>query len=97
MKYNPDGTTSSYLVHDAKEFEKRDPIIARISSEKAVVFGGSDISSATHRYLVRGDSVMVVEFKEMQGGLSWIKFRFFGKVVTEGWVKCEDVDDCRGL
>jgi SH3-like domain-containing protein len=38
-------------------------------------------------YLIKGDEVEVLEEKG-----EWLKIRYYGKKVVEGWIKRSDVD-----
>jgi hypothetical protein len=94
-KYDLDGGYFQYLAHDSRDFKERHPIFAMVSSMRAEVFSSPGVLSG--KYLTRGDKVVVVQVDDLSLDIPWIKFRFEGEVITDGWIKCGDIEDCNNL
>jgi hypothetical protein len=44
-------------------------------------------------YLVKGDEVTALEFRVVKG-VEYVKFRFYGKKIIEGWLRCDEASQC---
>ncbi|MDH4581478.1 hypothetical protein E8F20_06260 [Pseudomonas sp. BN415] len=85
-----------YLVSDGEVLNKREPIVFSVLSGRAYIFSEPSIRGRSKKYLVRGDKVLALGFSN-NNGESWVKIRFSGKVVTEGWLLCADIGQCAAL
>lgn len=94
--YNPDGSVARLLVSDNVDFRLRVPLMTSVTSSKAIVFSSPENPNKTNKYLVGGDEIMLLDFFKDDDGEDWVKFRYMGVVVTEGWVKCTDLEYCDG-
>lgn len=94
--YNPDGSVARLLVSDNVDFRLRVPLMTSVTSSKAIVFSSPENPKKTKKYLVGGDEIMLLDFFKDDDGEDWVKFRYVGVVVTEGWVKCTDLKYCDG-
>lgn len=94
-KYDLRGNYFQYLARDSRDFEKRSPILAIVSSMRAEVFSSPVVLS--RKYLTRGDKVIVIQVDDSRSDISWVKFRYEGEIITDGWVKCDDIDYCNSL
>jgi hypothetical protein len=95
--YHPDGSITRLLVSDNVDHERRTPLSATVSSFKAVIFSSPEAARYTKKYLVQGDEVTLLDFFKDDDGSDWIEFRFSGVAVTEGWLKCSDLDNCENI
>jgi hypothetical protein len=93
--YHSDRSFTRLLVSDDVDFERRVPLIAKISSLRADIFTSPEISKKTSKYLVRGDKITLLDFFK-DDDEDWIEFRFSGVVTTEGWLRCSDLEYCDG-
>lgn len=92
--YRSDGLIIKYLVSNNVDFEKRTALVASVASLKARIFSSPEATRPTKKYLVRGDRISLLGFEGVCGE-DWVEFRFLGKSITEGWLKCSDLDSCR--
>ncbi|WP_128870392.1 hypothetical protein [Pseudomonas sp. VI4.1] len=92
--YKSDGSFTRLLVSDDVDFERRVPLITKISSLRADIFTLPGMSKKTSKYLVQGDEVTLLDF--FKDDEDWVEFRFSGAVTTEGWLRCSDLDYCDG-
>jgi hypothetical protein len=96
VSYDDHGGSTKYLVLDSQRLKDRGSLYFDIFSSRAVIFERPDSVSVTKKYLVRGDRVLATAFDYFDNQI-WIGFRFVGRVVAEGWIKCVDVVGCKGL
>lgn len=92
--HNTDGAIARFLVSDNVDFRLRVPLTSSVSSSKATIFLSPEASKKTKKYLVDGDKIALLDFIKDDEGEGWVKFRYVGIVVTEGWVKCTDLKYC---
>lgn len=90
--YHSDRSFTRLLVSDDVDFERRVPLVAKVSSLRANVFTSPEISKRTNKYLIQGDEITLLDFFKDDEG--WIEFRFSGGVTTEGWLRCSDLEYC---
>ncbi|BCD88655.1 hypothetical protein PSm6_50620 [Pseudomonas solani] len=88
-----DGVVSDYLVSDSEDFKGRTPIVGTVLSRRAFVYSEPFVQQLSKKYLVQDDKYLVRSFSKNTYG-SWVKVRYKGKVVTEGWLRCSDVESC---
>lgn len=84
---------SSYLVSDSESLRDRKPIVGSVLSRRALVYSAPSINHPSKKYLVKGDRFLVLGFLNSNEE-DWVKFRYRRKVVTEGWLRCTDVEQC---
>lgn len=60
-------------------------IIKKIIVKKTIIYSLPDIS--TKMYLLKNDEVELLEEKD-----EWLKIRYYGKKIIEGWIKKSDVE-----
>ncbi|WP_223593749.1 hypothetical protein [Pseudomonas sp. A-R-19] len=94
--YHSDGSVTRLLVSDSLDHERRMPLSATISSARAVIFSSPETSKHTKKYLTQGDEVTLLDFLKDNDDRDWIEFRYSGAAVTEGWLKCSDLENCDG-
>lgn len=92
--YRSDGLIIKYLVSNNVDFEKRTALVASVASLKARIFSSPEATRPTKKYLVRGNRISLLSFENVSGE-DWVEFRFLGKSIIEGWLKCTDLDGCR--
>ncbi|MFC0183754.1 hypothetical protein SAMN04515674_11132 [Pseudarcicella hirudinis] len=61
------------------------PLLELIKVSKAIIYNLPNTS--TQMYLIKGNEVEVLETKG-----DWLKIRYYGKKVVEGWIKKTDVE-----
>jgi hypothetical protein len=94
--HNSDGSVTRFLVSDNIDFRLRVPLMTSVASSKAIVFLSPENSRKTSKYLVGGDKITLLDFFKDADGKDWVEFRYVGIIVTEGWVKCTDLEYCDG-
>lgn len=92
-EFDSRGVVVEYLVSDGENLNKREPVVFSVSSGRAYIFSEPSMRHRSKKYLVRGDKVLALGFSNSNGE-SWVKIRFNGKVVTEGWLLCTDIGRC---
>jgi hypothetical protein len=76
-----------FLVTDGDNVANRTPITATVNKPKAHIYLSPENATPTKKYLIAGDEVSILGFDTN----SWVKVRFQGTSITEGWLKSEDV------
>lgn len=71
---------------DNKDFLKSFMDIKIIKSKKSTIY--TNISKPSKIYLLKGDIVEILQKKDQ-----WIRIRYYGNKVVEGWVKNSDTDE----
>jgi hypothetical protein len=93
--YHSDGSFTRLLVSDDVDFERRVPLVAKVSSLRAEIFNLPEVSNRTNKYLIEGDNITLLDFFKGDDE-DWVEFRFSGVVTTEGWLRCSDLEYCDG-
>lgn len=90
--YRSDGSFTKALVSDGVRFDKRLAIVAKVTSSRAEIFYSSAPNSATGKYLVQGDKVVLLGIENIDG-VDWVEFKtLLGE--GSGWLMCRDLDFC---
>lgn len=78
---------ASNLPKTIIEYLKRNNIIPfrKISSQKTYIY--SETKSRSKSYLIKDDEVEILEEKD-----NWLKIRYYGQKIVEGWIKKSDVE-----
>lgn len=85
---------TSYLMSNDLEFEKRIPLEYIVTSPKAAVYEGLNDQGWTRKYLVSGDAVRVIGVEQSIDKEWKAEVKFFGRVITSGWMLCRDLGGC---
>jgi hypothetical protein len=67
------------------DFLKKITLFRIVKSPKSIVYSLSE--TPTRMYLIKGDEVEILEEKD-----EWLRVRFYGKKIIEGWIKKSDVE-----
>ena len=59
----------------------------KITVSKAVLYDKPDTANKTKMYLIKGDNVTLLDYRENDDGSEWFLVRFKGKKVVEKWVE----------
>jgi hypothetical protein len=64
-----------------------DMLVKRIESQKCILYATQSEVNITKMYLLKNDEVEILDIKD-----EWLKIRFYGKKIIEGWIKKSDVE-----
>lgn len=82
------------IVSDEPLFSKRQAVSSQVKSAKAKLFTHPEEKSATRMYLVKGDTVELLDYSEKGSGWYLIRFKRRQKQDVVKWVKCSDLAVC---
>ncbi|WMJ68707.1 hypothetical protein [Stenotrophomonas sp. 24(2023)] len=92
-----DGTpVQRLLVSDAPRMEDRTPVQARIVVDRASLFNSADADDRSRMYLVKGDTVEVLEHAgNGDSALYRVRYTRQGRPAIEKWLACSSLGSCR--
>lgn len=75
-------------IQDASDVDDKSVAATRkITVAKAVLYSKPNTASKTKQYLIKGDTVTLLDYRENDDGSEWFLVRFKGKKVIEKWVE----------
>ncbi|WP_139228010.1 hypothetical protein [Ectopseudomonas toyotomiensis] len=96
--YLPDGETEKMMVSSDADYTLRKPIFSKIIADRAALYGGPDASKKTKMYLIKNDSVALLDFRETESSTRyWYKVKYItnkGKEI-KAWVICDSLEYCK--
>lgn len=88
--YQGDKRLSSAVVSN-QDAESNELLVRKITIDKATLYNQADESTATRMYVIKGDDVTLLDYKEPNMYDGWFFIRFNGRRVIEKWIRSDAV------
>ncbi|CAD5110599.1 hypothetical protein [Zestomonas carbonaria] len=82
------------VVNDKESYFDRTQLSSVVSVDKSILFNEPSDSSPTKMYLIKGDSVQLVDYSDEGNGWYLVRYNHPQKTAIQKWVHCSDLKVC---